>query len=427
MKKFISICMLLWICCFYVYAYEGISGSWHCKLQVTPQVAMSLVFKFDISADSKPVFSIDSPDQGVYNIPGEVVYMASDSVCVQVKNLGMSFSGALKEGKLSGKFRQGIMSRDIVLLPGSVERNRPQTPVPPFPYQTKDVTFANGDAVLAGTLTLPEAYDRKTPVVLMVTGSGLQNRDEEVFGHKPFAVIADFLARHGIATLRYDDRGYGASTGDPTNATTADFAADAAAGIKYLRTVAKFKNIGVLGHREGCTVAFMLAAGAKNSRPEFVVAMGAPSLRGDTILADQSVFELRRGNFPDSIVEKYRYALLQMYDAYNKGGRDDALEKVNVIRKGWSESPVEQSLIANINLIATKLNPWMEYFIKESPLPYISRTKCPAFILYGEKDMQVSPLLNEEPVRRAIPSARVKPYPGLNHIFQHAATGAGQE
>ena len=273
---------------------DDISGAWHGTLKITPQVELKIVFNFKTGEDGKPSVTLDSPDQGAYGIAGEVNFISADSVNVTVSRIGLTFTGRKQDGKLIGKCTQGAMSTDLELSPGIVELKRPQTPKPPYPYTTKEVRFNNlsDDVTLAGTLALPESFNEATPVIVMITGSGLQNRDEELYGHKPFAVIADYLARNGIATLRYDDRGYGESTGDGKNATTEDFARDAKTAMEYLRKEMKFKNVGILGHSEGAAVAFML--GADNnpglfSNPNFIIAIGAQAVRGDSVLIDQSV------------------------------------------------------------------------------------------------------------------------------------------
>ena len=264
----------------------------------------------------------------------------------------------------------------------------------------------------------------------MVTGSGLQNRDEEIFGHKPFAVIADYLARNGIASLRYDDRGYGDSSGDGKNATTEDFANDAKAALEYMRIEEKFNNIGVLGHSEGATVAFLL--GAKNgselfSNPSFIIAIGAQAVRGDTVLVDQSATILRQGNMPTDLVTDYVEALHKIYEMRIMKGNSIASDCIEAICSKWGNIPVHASLKANLEKIASDSNPWLNFYIGFSPAESIANTDCPIFVLYGEKDIQVRPELNMPQMQRLAPKATVKLYPGLNHLFQHAQSGAVKE
>ena len=368
---------------------DNISGAWHGTLKITPQVALKIVFKFKIEEDGKPSVTLDSPDQGAYGIAGEVNFISADSVNVTVRRIGLTFTGRKQDGKLIGKCTQGAMSAALELSPGIVELKRPQTPKPPYPYTTKEVRFNNlSDSVtLAGTLTLPESFNEANPAIVMITGSGLQNRDEEICGHKPFAVIADYLARNGIATLRYDDRGYGESTGDGKNATTEDFARDAKTAMEYLRKEMKFKNVGILGHSEGAAVAFML--GADNnpglfSNPNFIIAIGAQVVRGDSLLIDQSATMLEQGNMPADIVSDYVEALHKMYELKISEGNNMAVENIEAICANWVNTPVHTSLKANLKKIAADNNPWLNYYICFSPAESIADTDCPVFVLYGD-------------------------------------------
>ena len=236
-------------------------GAWTGKLNVYG-TELALVFHLD-SVNC----TLDSPDQGIKGVPAKLEHTAT-GIKVTVASINASYEGVNMGESIMGTFKQHGQSFPLTLKPGTVKRNRPQTPVGPYPYQTQEVSFSNGSAVLKGTLVLPENHTQNTPVLLMVTGSGLQNRDEEIFEHKPFAVIADALARQGIATLRYDDRGFGGSTGDLVNVTTEDLKNDALAGVELLRK--QFKRVGILGHSEGGTIGLMLAAEGK---VDFVVSL----------------------------------------------------------------------------------------------------------------------------------------------------------
>ncbi len=244
-------------------------GSWSGKLNVGA-ASLMLVLHLE-QGDGYVIASFDSPDQGAKGIPAYKEYLSDDSLALKVENIGMTYRARLKDDTLDGTFSQNGMSLPLVMTRGVPEVKRPQTPKEPFPYATEEVMFPNATdfATLVGTLTWPVGYDKnakqKPTVVLMVTGSGQQNRDEELLQHKPFLVIADYLARHGIATLRYDDRATGASVGgDVKNATSEDFARDAAAGLEYLRNTKAFSKVGILGHSEGGLIAFML--GGKKGR-----------------------------------------------------------------------------------------------------------------------------------------------------------------
>ena len=369
----------------------NIEGTWHGTLKLNA-MKLSIVMHFSDNA-----CTLDSPDQGAKGIKGEVREITAEKVDVAFPTLNATYTGVLKDGKIEGTFTQMGYKLPLVLEEGQPVRIRPQTPQPPFPYQTEEVSFVNTEdsASLAGTLTYPVGYNskRKVPVVIMVTGSGLQNRDEELFEHKPFLVIADFLARNGIASLRYDDRGAGLSTGDIENVTTEGFCRDAAAGIALLRKTGHFSKIGVLGHSEGGSIAFMLAA---QKKCDFIVSMAGPGLRGDSIIVEQTNELLRQQGQPATMTVR------QM----------------------------------RLTMLLQKTNPWYDYFVDFDPAPVIKQIKCPALLLNGDKDSQVMAASNI-PVIRALLSDNekhqlpdnqvIKVYPGLNHLFQHCTTGMPAE
>lgn len=369
----------------------NIEGTWHGTLKLNA-MKLSIVMHFSDNA-----CTLDSPDQGAKGIKGEVREITAEKVDVAFPTLNATYTGMLKDGKIEGTFTQMGYKLPLVLEKGQPVRIRPQTPQPPFPYQTEEVSFVNTEdsASLAGTLTYPVGYNskQKVPVVIMVTGSGLQNRDEELFEHKPFLVIADFLARNGIASLRYDDRGAGLSTGDIENVTTEGFCRDAAAGIAFLRKTGHFSKIGVLGHSEGGSIAFMLAA---QKKCDFIVSMAGPGLRGDSIIVEQTNELLRQQGQPATMTVR------QM----------------------------------RLTMLLQKTNPWYDYFVDFDPAPVIKQIKCPALLLNGDKDSQVMAVSNI-PVIRALLSDNekhqlpdnqvIKVYPGLNHLFQHCTTGMPAE
>lgn len=364
-------------------------GSWSGKLKVGI-VTLTLVLHLE-QADGYVAVTMDSPDQGARGIAAYKEFLSDDSLAVKVESIGMTYRARLKDGQLDGTFAQNGMTTPLVLTKGIAEVKRPQIPQEPFPYKTEEVTFCNeaDGATLAGTLTWPMGYDRKTKpaVVLLVTGSGQQNRDEELFGHKPFLVIADFLARQGIATLRYDDRATGKSVGgEVKNATTADFMRDAAAGLAYLRSRKAFGNIGILGHSEGGSIAFMLGA---QKKADFIVSLAGPGVKGDSLLVAQSnLIMMLSGALPTMSVEKYR----------------------------------EQE--------AVKQSPWIQWFIDYDPSADIRQTCCPVFALNGDHDCQVIASQNLTAIRRLLPPSKknhVKEYPALNHLFQHCTSGLPTE
>ena len=370
----------------------ALKGSWSGKLKVG---AMSLTLVLHLEeADGYVKASLDSPDQGAKGISAYKEYLSDDSVAVKVESIGATYRAKLKDGKLDGTFSQMGMKIPLVLTKGVPEVKRPQEPKQPYPYDTEEVTFKNeaDGATLSGTLTWPVGYDKnlkkKKPVVLLfVSGSGQQNRDEELMNHKPFLVIADYLARNGIATLRYDDRATGKSVGgDVKNATSEDFARDAAAGIEFLRSKKTFSKVGILGHSEGGTIAFMLGG---QQKVDFIVSLAGPTVKGDTLLAAQSNRILSLSGMPANMtVEKYR----------------------------------QTATSAKI--------PWLDWFNDYDPSDNIRKTRCPVFALNGDRDCQVISSLCLPALKVLLPSSKkhlIKEYPELNHLFQHCTTGLPDE
>lgn len=368
---------------------QKIQGTWSGILNVGIQ-KLNIVINLQKDTNGNDVCTMDSPDQGAKGIPATVNHLSADSINISIPQIAMKYSGKLYGNTIKGTFSQGGLDLGLELKEGAKERKRPQTPATPYPYETEEVSFVTSaaNAVLAGTITYPAGYKegQETPVVLLVSGSGLQNRDEEVFDHKPFLVIADYLAKRGIATLRYDDRGTGKSTGDASNATTKDFADDAAAGIEYLKKQKKFCRIGVLGHSEGASIAFMMGAQGKT---DFIISLAGIGIKGDAALTAQvnKISELM-GNAANMTVEQYR---------------------------------------ANTAMLN---NPWLNYFIDYDPTADIKATKCPAMAINGAKDVQVIASINLQGIKAALPDNAhnlIKEYPNLNHLFQSCTTGMADE
>ena len=358
---------------------QNIRGTWSGELDAG---MMKLALMLHVDNDS--TCRLDSPDQGAKDIAGQVAFISTDSILVKMPKLVALYGGRLVDGELRGTFVQGLTALPLTLKQGSLVRRRPQTPQPPYPYETEEVTFTNdkAGATLAGTLTIPT--DAKC-VLLMVTGSGAQNRDEEVFEHKPFAVIADRLARAGIATLRYDDRATGKSVGGmDANVTTKDFAEDAEAGIEWLRTSKRFKKVGILGHSEGGSIAFMLGA---QKKVDFIVSLAGPAVTGDSILLAQN--KLLGGD----------------------AAKDLTIEKLR-------EMP------------QIKQSPWIQWFIDYDPQGDIAKITCPVMALNGCKDCQVVASQSVSALRRTLSPNKqnlIKQYDSLNHLFQHCQTGLPTE
>ncbi len=330
-------------------------------------------------------YTLDVPMQGAKNIPVRLDSATPTGIELTIPSLGAKYTGTPFKDTFVGTFTQNGMAFPLTLKRGEFKVMRPQTPAEPYPYETREVSFTNGEAVLAGTLSAPADFDKGSPILLMVTGSGGQNRDEELMEHKPFAVIADAFARNGIASLRYDDRGCFASTGKFAAATTDTLAADALAGVKWLRGQG-YTKVGILGHSEGGTIAFMLGA---EDGVDFIVSMAGMAENGEATLLAQTV----------------RIAMEQ----------------------GMSKEMAETFAVQNVEMSRVQGGVWMQRFLELDPAPYIAKVKCPTLVLNGESDLQVLYDRNIPIIKEMLPSATVRTYPGLNHLFQHCTTGAPTE
>ncbi len=421
LKKFIA-SIALFAAAFSLSAGD-LTGSWSGQLKLPTKHSLKLVFH--INPDG--AVTMDSPDQGAHGIECMTVFLSDDSINIKNLKLRVNYAGHLEGDKIVGTFKQGMMKLPLTLHPGENKAKRPQTPAPPFPYTTEEVSIpAPGDSiVLAATLTVPENASKRTPVVILVTGSGLQNRDEELFEHKPFAVIADYLARNGIASLRYDDRGFGQSSGDPTKATTADFAADAKAVADWISKQRRFGKVGIIGHSEGGMIAYIL--GAQKHGPDFIISIAGPSIKGTKTIAYQNKIALINSSIPEQQAEDFESAIEKVveYKLTASPQPEDADSLIAEFYPQHDDDIVTRQLAAAIktSLTADSSNPWMDYFLAYDPASDIKSLKIPALIIYGEKDRQVPPSLNAAPARNYAPKATVKVYPGLNHLMQHAVTG----
>lgn len=386
------------------------TGAWTGKLKVS---GVELALIFNIGEESA---TLDVPDQGAKDIPVEVSRDAVGGITLNVPAINASFKGLWAGKVIAGTFTQHGMSFPMTLTPGAPVVRRPQTPVGPFPYTTEEVSFSNGDAVLKGTLTMPADCDRKTPVLVMVTGSGLQNRDEELFSHKPFAVIADAFARAGIATLRYDDRGFGESTGDVVLCTTEDLKNDALAGVKLLRS--RFERVGVIGHSEGGTIALMLAG---ERQVDFAVSLAGMIVSGAETLLAQNRRAFESAGLPESEVEAFARLLSDTFTAIRTRAplpSADNYDITDALRKNYAAA------------LPSFRTPYMEFFLGLDLSASLSGITCPVMALNGTKDTQVQCDRNIAALEAGLPSnsrSVIRAEDGLNHLFQHCVTGEVSE
>ena len=394
----------------YITVATAQTGTWSGKLDIQG-TKLTLVFHLD---DENP--TMDSPDQGVKGIPMQIERGELGKVTVKIPALGASYEGTWMIKQIVGTFRQMNVEFPLTLTPGENKPKRPQTPVGPFPYATEEVTFTNGDVVLQGTLTLPEGHTAQTPALIMITGSGIQNRDEELFEHKPFAVIADALARAGIATLRYDDRGFNGYDGDLNGCTIEDFKADALAGLELLRS--RFSHVGVIGHSEGGTIAMMLAA---EKQVDFAISLAGMIVSGAETLVEQNRIALTDAGLPEETVNEYCRLLSEAFDACNDGKPLPSADN----------SDLPEALKRNYQAVMAQLQtPYLSRFIAVDVRPLLPQITCPVLALNGTKDIQVNYETNLEALRNGLSghtTDMIQEVEGANHIFQTCKTGSVAE
>lgn len=387
------------------FAANAQEGTWNGELNVMGN-KVPLVFNFSTNG-----CTIDSPSQGVNGIQAEKTVKDDGTISVKVGMIGATFEGKMTDGEIKGTYVQNGFPLPLTLKPGKLVVKRPQTPVPPFPYKEESVSFTNAQYTFNGTLTLPENYSKNTPVVLMVTGSGQQNRDEELFSHKPFAVIADALARQGIASLRYDDRGWGDKSVNFADFTTDDFRQDAAAAIPLLRK--RFNKVGILGHSEGGTIAMMLAAEGK---ADFIVSLAGMAISGKETLIMQNRQAMTAIGLPKETVDSYCNSISKALDEIASGKK---ASEINI-----NDVPVALKPVT-IKALQQADTPYIRHFLTVDAGKLLPEIKCPVLALNGTKDTQVDCDANTTRIEKGLTNCKhsIKKIDGVNHLFQHCNTG----
>ncbi len=422
---------------------QNIEGQWNGVLSIQG-TQLRLVFNIT-KKDEIYTATMDSPDQGAKGIPVTSTTLDGNKLTIIAENMKLKYEGKVEsEAKIIGVFSQGTFKTDMELSREKIEPKkvlRPQDPVKPYSYYTEDVKFENktDNVTLEGTLTLPKK-DGKFPIVVLISGSGPQNRDEELLNHRPFLVIADYLTKNGIGVLRYDDRGTAESTGDFKVATSNDFAKDVEAAVAYLKTRndADATKIGLIGHSEGGLIAPIVAS--NNNDVSFIVLLAGPGIPGRKLLPIQSrLIQIANGESEKEAkkTEKINTKLFKMVqNAKTPQIAEENLKKElskiykNAPEKEKSKIGSEAEFIdAQLKVV---LSPWMLNFLKFDPRKTLVKVKCPVLAINGEKDLQVPSKINLDAINAALKKGGNKDFktlelPNLNHLFQESKTGAPTE
>jgi alpha-beta hydrolase superfamily lysophospholipase len=421
---------------------KTVTGSWLGKIS-TNGIDLRLVFNIRLNDKDSLIATADSPDQGAKNIPLGQVILKNEKLTIKAPMLQGEYNGTVTgDSTIDGTWTQrgASFTVDLKKLKAPLMVNRPQDPKPPFPYTSENVTFTNEkfNIKLAGTLTIP-AGPGPFKAVILITGSGAQNRDEEIMGHKPFLVIADYLSRNGIAVLRYDDRGVGKSQGSQYNATSADFATDAEAAFNFLKSNPKINpnEIGLMGHSEGGLIAPITAS--SNKGVAFIVSLAGPGVTGQQIILKQSQDISRLSGITEeniketTAINKKLYSVLKKEKDNNKAETKIlALYKEELEKKKTSKEDTEKAVNQLKASFGAASYTWFRYFIMTDPAIFWKKVDCPVLALNGEKDLQVSADENLPAIEKALKSGgnknvkTIKPV-DLNHLFQHCKTGLPAE
>jgi fermentation-respiration switch protein FrsA (DUF1100 family) len=426
-------------------ADKGLAGSWQGSIKVGG-FELRIVLNVTAKEDGALLATLDSPDQGAKGIPVDDVSARDKDVKVGLKTIKASFEGKLSDdGKeLAGTWKQGGSDLPLTFkrLDKAPDYARPQDPKKPYPYADEEVTFENKPAGVkfAGTLTLPKGKG-PFPAAVLITGSGAHDRNESLLGHRPFLVLADHLTRHGIAVLRYDDRGVGGSTGgDKLAVTSADLADDALAAVAFLKGRPEIdpEKIGLIGHSEGGIIAPLAAA--KSGDVAFIVLLAGTGLPGEEVLYRQGELIRRAMGVDDQKVARGRSLQEKMFAILKKEKDDKAAREQ--IEAAILEEPAKRGDDEKKDAEKQKgfaegqakfvVTPWFRFFLTYDPVPTLKKVKCPVLALNGERDLQVPPKPDLEGIEKALKEGgnkdfTVKELPKLNHLFQTCETGALSE
>lgn len=418
---------------------QDITGSWNGILKVQ-SIEIPVVFHIS-KVNDLYISTMDSPSQGAMGLSTDKTIFENDTLKIEMSSIGVVYEGTFDDELIKGVFTQGGLSLPLELTKGKYKQKiKLQEPSKSFPYLSEEVFFENekaGNIKLAGTLTIPRGVNNP-PVAILITGSGAQNRDEEILGHKPFLVLSDYLTKKGVAVLRYDDRGVAKSEGNFSAATSFDFADDVEAAISYLKTrkdVVDIDKIGLIGHSEGGMIAPIVAS--KNKDVSFIVLLAGPGIIGKEVLMTQTrkAFELNGISEKDiDLNEKYSNKIYDVcLDYKGEKSKQEIIAIFNEMKDNSSEILKAQLTNEAIQKqIKTITSPWMLTFIKFDPIEYLSKVNCPVLAINGAKDSQVLSKVNLEGIENGLKMANnkdvtINELEDLNHLFQTSKTGSFSE
>ncbi len=424
---------------------NGKEQVWEGKLSVGAGMQLRLVFHLLKDDAGKYTGTFDSPDQAAKSLKLDSVTVEKRKMIFEAKALGAKYEGKVDQSgtEAVGEWSQGEakIPLTIKLVANATEAKRPQTPKPPFPYKNEFVSYSNkaGKVNLAGTLTIPQGKG-PFPAAIMISGSGSQDRDETLFEHKPFMLIADTLTRRGVAVLRLDDRGVGGSTGTPATSTTDDYAGDVLAGVQYLKTRPEIngKKIGLIGHSEGGVIAPIVAT--RSTDVAFIVMMAGTGLPGDEIIYLQGGLIAKSLGAAEPLLgwnKKAQKRLVEIVKSEPDNAKAHAKLTAAVkdlVAEHPDQKPKTREVVGEVLAAQLKTleSPWFRYFLTFDPRPTLQKVKCPVLALVGEKDLQVPPQENLTEIERALKKGgntrvTVKELTGLNHLFQTCQAGSPSE
>lgn len=421
---------------------NSIAGNWLGTLDAGG-TKLRLVLKVEKAGDGYSA-KMDSIDQGAKDLGIDRITLDGGKVKFAAATFGLSYEGTVNEkyDAIEGTFSQGGANFPLKFsrTNSDVVLNRPQEPTKPYPYDEEEVTYRNttDNIKLAGTLTLPRDKSKRYPAVVLITGSGSQDRNETIAGHHPFLVLADHLTRNGIAVLRVDDRGVGGSDLGSKNATSENFMYDVLAGVEYLKSRKEIdpKKIGLIGHSEGGMIAPMAAA--KSSDVAFIVMMAGPGQKGDDIIYTQTELIERVGGWDPELIKR-EIELLKIVNEIVKRETDKtAIEeqiRTAIDKYVGSMNEAQRKSFAPMEASVKRLMPmyssaWYRYFIQFDPVPVLAKVKVPVLAINGERDLQVAPSKNLDGIAAGLKSNKdvtIRSFPSLNHLFQSSMTGLPSE